>query len=315
MVFWKKLDDIQYLSKDNRFLITKVSAVNDLESWQLKDTFLDVIYKSQKTLKDCQDLAEDCVMKEKKEILKRSFNTWRDPYDRGFSTCRKKEIIFEEGLTVLVGCNGSGKTTLLKNIKAELKKQQIPCLMYDNHMDGHSSHTFGPALDAGNIGFIATSLQSSEGENISINLNVLVSKLKDFLLTGETEEEKRSRELALHFNNEVKGPIETKERWILLDAIDSGYSIDNVVMFKEFINVLFDEVKNQDLHLFLVISANTYEMAAGVSCFDVMNGIPVSFEDYKGYRQFILHTAEMKDRREHQAEKKAAKPSRRRKKK
>ena len=46
--------------------------------------------------------------------------TWRNPYDEGFSTCRRKEVEFKPGLTVLVGCNGSGKSTMLKNIKEEL---------------------------------------------------------------------------------------------------------------------------------------------------------------------------------------------------
>jgi hypothetical protein len=37
--------------------------------------------------------------------MSRTFKTWRDPYDEGFSTCRKKEIEIKPGVTVLVGCN------------------------------------------------------------------------------------------------------------------------------------------------------------------------------------------------------------------
>lgn len=33
----------------------------------------------------------------------RKFKTWRDPYDSGFSTCRRKEIEINPGVTVLVG--------------------------------------------------------------------------------------------------------------------------------------------------------------------------------------------------------------------
>lgn len=64
--------------------------------------------------------------------MSRIIKTWRDPYDAGFSTCRKKQIEIQQGLTVLVGCNGSGKTTLLHNIKSELKKEDIPVFYYDN---------------------------------------------------------------------------------------------------------------------------------------------------------------------------------------
>ena len=60
--------------------------------------------------------------------MSRIIKTWRDPYDAGFSTCRKKQIEIQQGLTVLVGCNGSGKTTLLHNIKSELKKEDIPVI-------------------------------------------------------------------------------------------------------------------------------------------------------------------------------------------
>lgn len=245
--------------------------------------------------------------------MERVIKTWRDPYDRGFSTCRKKEVVLQEGVTILVGCNGSGKSTLLRNIKSELKEQNIPCMMYDNHMDGHSSQTFGPALDAGNIAFIATAMQSSEGENISINLNVQVEKIREFLETGETEVEKRTRAWEKALNNVVTGPVETKERWILLDAVDSGYSIDNVIAFKSFLDVLLDEAKKRELILFVVISANSYEMAAGDNCLDVMNGIPIRFAGYRDYKQFILHTAEMKERREFQADKKAEKSDRKKK--
>lgn len=37
--------------------------------------------------------------------MSRIIKTWRDPYDAGFSTCRKKQIEIQQGLTVLVGCN------------------------------------------------------------------------------------------------------------------------------------------------------------------------------------------------------------------
>lgn len=56
-------------------------------------------------------------------MSERVINTWRDPYDEGFSTCRPKQITIKSGLTILVGCNGSGKTTLLHNIQSELKKK------------------------------------------------------------------------------------------------------------------------------------------------------------------------------------------------
>lgn len=42
-----------------------------------------------------------------------TINTWRDPYDAGFTTTKPKQVSFQPGLTVLVGCNGAGKTHCL----------------------------------------------------------------------------------------------------------------------------------------------------------------------------------------------------------
>ena len=65
--------------------------------------------------------------------------TWRDPYDAGFSPTKPKEIELNSGLTVLVGCNGAGKSTLLLNIKEYVKGQNIPCYYYDNLSSGRDS--------------------------------------------------------------------------------------------------------------------------------------------------------------------------------
>ena len=65
-------------------------------------------------------------------MSERVINTWRDPYDEGFSTCRLRQVTIKSGFTVLVGCNGVGKSTLLRNIKSELKKEDIPAELQQN---------------------------------------------------------------------------------------------------------------------------------------------------------------------------------------
>jgi len=231
--------------------------------------------------------------------MERTIKTWRDPYDRGFSTTKKKSVTIKSGLTVLVGCNGAGKSTLLRNIKSELKEQSIPCMFYDNQLEGHHSRTFGPAIEQGNIGFVATALQSSEGENISINLNVLAENLRDFIETGETSNDRRDREWEALFNKVVTGPVESKERWILLDAVDSGYSIDNVVELKGFFDSLIEYITSKDLVPFIVISANEFELAYQTPCFDVISGKYCDrFDTYDSFREFILKSAELKCERE-----------------
>lgn len=212
----------------------------------------------------------------KSEEIKMSesiINTWRDPYDEGFSTCRPKQITIKSGLTILVGCNGSGKTTLLHNIQSELKKENIPCHLFDNLHDGGSNSKSMAAFEE-DWAFVATSMASSEGENINMNIGNLAKNLKEFMITGRISDMfSRLGDAFARVSGEKRYEVlETKERWLLLDAIDSGFSIDNVIEAKEFFKMVINDFAEHGYELYIVISANEYELANGEDCFDVMNG-------------------------------------------
>ena len=170
----------------------------------------------------------------------REIKVWKDPYGAGFEICRKRKIHLEEGLTVLVGCNGTGKSTLIQNIKSELDKANIPCAYYNNLHDGGHQSVSKQAAD-NNWGMVATMVTSSEGENICYNMCMLASKMHNFIETGKfVKDETQARFSRLFMSDEAAAeldkPTESKERWILLDAIDSGYSIDNILELKTFFN-------------------------------------------------------------------------------
>lgn len=230
--------------------------------------------------------------------MSRIIKTWRDPYDAGFSTCRKKQIEIQQGLTVLVGCNGSGKTTLLHNIKSELKKEDIPVFYYDNEKDG-GNNSISESIFYGNLSFTATALCSSEGENISLNLSKIASKLRKFVETGDNGDRFNAlaKTLALKDDNEENNVL--NERWILLDAMDSGYSIDNVIEMKDFFDLVIKDAKEFDIELYIMISSNEYELAHESKCFDVMEGKYIQFASYEDYKKFILRTREKKDKRKY----------------
>ena len=219
----------------------------------------------------------------------RKIKTWEDPYGEGFSICKKSNITLEPGLTVLIGCNGTGKTTLLHNIEEELKTKNIPVVMYDNLNEGGASSR-QDALFNNELAFLATAAISSEGENILMNLRRLAAKLKLFIDTGEFKNKQNS------FIDEKKKTHESKERWILLDAIDSGFSIDNIIDLKEqLFNTIFKTARDKEVYI--VISANEYELARGEKCFDVWQGKYVSIETYDAYREAILESRKQKDKR------------------
>ena len=227
--------------------------------------------------------------------MSRKIKTWRDPFDAGFSICRRKEIEIHPGVTVLVGCNGAGKTTTLHNIRDVLKKEKIPVFEYDNKTDGGGNSLYD-SLQSGAIQFFATQVCSSEGENIGLNLGKIASKWKRFLKFGQTGD--ISEKMLKYLNEKGKNTeVTSNERWILLDAMDSGSSIDNVIEMKELFQLVLDDAKKYGVEVYIVISSNEYELVVGSDCFDVMEGKYVQFKSYAEYKKFILHSREKKDRR------------------
>lgn len=206
--------------------------------------------------------------------MSRTFDIPRDPHECGMEIYSKDHITINPGLTILVGCNGSGKTTLLRLIKERLKGLDIPVFSYDNLCDGgHNARQW--ALDvSGDMDLLVKLALSSEGEQIYINFGRICAKLGTF----------------------VRRNADKNELWILLDAVDSGLSIDYIVEIKDF---LTDQVVggNPDKDIYVLISANEYEMCCTENCFDIYNGVYTSFEDYEEYREFILRSRERTDKR------------------
>lgn len=204
--------------------------------------------------------------------MSRKFKIDRDYHGLGFNIYKKCTFTFNPGVTVLVGCNGIGKTTLLIQIKEQLKTEKIPVIMFDNLHDG-GSNSRSIASFRGDFQFLACSLQSSEGENIALNLGEFSKKIGDFVRKNDNAD----------------------EIWILFDAIDSGLSIDAVFDVKEYLfNTIFEHSHNPEVYI--VLSANGYEFVRNEQCFDVLNGRYRKFASYESYRNFILKTREEKDK-------------------
>lgn len=231
--------------------------------------------------------------------MSRKFTLERGYYDERVNLYKKRTIIIKSGVTVLIGCNGIGKTTLLHQIRDRLKKDKIPNVLFDNLKDG-GSHSISEASFYGNFEFMTTAICSSEGENIVMNMGNLAIRLRQFIKDGEDSKEKKYTQLARSIaqinGEEIEEPEISKERWILLDAVDSGLSVDNIVDIKE---QLFKTILeyNYGNEIYIVISANEYEMARGEQCFDVYNGKYITFNDYEEYRNLVLQSKEWKNQR------------------
>ena len=219
-------------------------------------------------------------------------NTWRDPYDEGFNISNRRQIELQEGVTVLVGCNGFGKTTTLHNLKEQLRKQNIVYYYYDNLHDGGST-AMDSAMHHEDFSFVSALMRSSEGENISLNLGNIATSLGKYIRTGE-DQQKNPFSSILGDDKEIP---KTNKRFILLDAIDSGYSIDNVLELKDLFNIILEESNKLELETYIIVSANEYELADGEPCLDVSTGKYITFDDYDDYKRYILKTRAKKEKR------------------
>lgn len=203
----------------------------------------------------------------------RKFKIDNDAYGEGIKMYNKATIELVPGVTVLVGCNGAGKSTLLKQLYGIVQKENIPCVMFDNLKDGGSNARSKTGF-YGDITFLATSMCSSEGENIALNMGNFAKMIESMFRNNPND----------------------NEYWIFADAVDSGFSIDNVVELKDELFKLILDI-HKDKEVYIVITANAYEMARGEQCFDVINGKYVSIKSYEKYRSVILKSRDKKDAR------------------
>lgn len=203
--------------------------------------------------------------------MSRTFNVTRKPYDKGTALFKKSKITVDPGVTVLVGCNGAGKTTLLRQIKKQLKDAGEPFIEFDNKTEGGRNAMDG-YLWNDRIEALATMACSSEGEQIMIVL-------------GD-----QARNIGILSRGNRDADI-----YILFDAVDSGFSIDNICELKE---LLFKTVmEDHPGNVYIICTANSYEMARGEDCVDVIGCRHIRFKDYEEYREFILATKSEKEKR------------------
>ena len=232
--------------------------------------------------------------------MSRKFELDKNYYEEDVEFFKKDNITINDGITVLVGCNGYGKSTLYHNIKHQLKESNIPCASFDNLTNG-GHNMFSELAGNGDFSTLSNMLGSSEGENISNSIGYFLTPLREFIKTGVYREQGKFSKLAAIFDDKIeernKLLSESSERWILFDAIDSGYSIDNIIDFKSLLNLIIEDGKNLDKDIYIVMTANSFELAYKENCLDVCSGEYIKFDNYNVYKDFVLKTRDIKNKR------------------
>lgn len=187
---------------------------------------------------------------------------------------RKASVEFEPGVTIIVGCNGYGKSTMLQTITSQCRKEKIPYIEFESIEDRRNERN--KTTLNGDMAYLAMAFVSSEGEEIGMSLGKFAGRLGNF----------------------VRNHSDAKTLVVTMDALDSGYSIDNVVEAKELLfNTVLKDCKSKNIELYIFVTANAYELASGERCFDPIKGEYIRFDSYEQYRKYVLDTRKAKDRR------------------
>lgn len=192
----------------------------------------------------------------------------REYYESGDEIYQFNSLTLNPGVTVLVGCNGSGKSTLLRMIQDHCNKKKIVVVSYDDERNGRS-HAMDKMGFFGDIQGIAANFISSEGEKIRNNFGKFVRSIRSTI-------------------------INNPQSVILLDGLDSGQSIDSLVELKDLFQIILEDAEAHGVKCYIIITANSYELARGHKCIDVTTGKRRKFSSYEKYKQFVVGSSEYK---------------------
>ncbi|MBR6289311.1 MAG: hypothetical protein IKR19_08250 [Acholeplasmatales bacterium] len=190
----------------------------------------------------------------------------------------KKSVVFKPNeINCLIGCNGCGKSTIIDCIKDIIKANGYPMVSFNNMEDGGTNYLSDPT-DIDTISTMFSIRELSEGEQIlnasSKFINVVVQ-----IIDGSIKRDDKFR--LFRDNNKI---------FFLLDAIDSGYSIDNIANLVFQLRQLIDLSKAKDKEIYIIAAVNSYELTRGNRCWDVQKSKEIIFNDYEEYRSRIIET-------------------------
>lgn len=192
----------------------------------------------------------------------------KDPNGADEILFSKTKVDIKPGLTVLTGCNGSGKTTFLHLVKKQLEKNKIRYVYFDNCTMGHT-HAMSERLFMDDLQGVASLMFHSEGERLVDCIGGAVCKIGRAVHTAQDD----------------------SDLFVLLDACDSGLSVDQIQELKDCFDLIIKDAKERSVTVYILMASNAYETVYGERSLDVSTFKEYCFTSYDAYRDYIVNVS------------------------
>lgn len=190
---------------------------------------------------------------------------------------------FESGVTMLIGSNGTGKSTLLRQLSSifgkgnwiviednENIRNNYNCYYYDNEYEqNHRKQTWLEDTDSRVSRRIVETFENSEGQNM---WDYLYYQLYNIGKAVRNAKEQNKKGI-----------------FLLFDGLDSGLSLDKIYKLKqELLDFIIKTDETNDFKIFIICSANSFELSKGYDCVDVKTQEHIKFNNYEEYEKYFM---------------------------
>lgn len=188
--------------------------------------------------------------------------TFKHPFKNKTITATLKE----GEITILIGRNGYGKTSFIQGLKEYIEEKDY---LYVHWCDNDYGRDQGRQmlLMNGNMEELAGMSFRSEGET-------LLSSLAHFFIRKAGSLTRKAKE-----NDTI---------FLLLDQADSGLDVHQINEIKNILKeVIVEHMHSKGLKVYIVASANSYELAEGETCMNPRTGKQHKFKNFTTYKNYI----------------------------
>lgn len=194
----------------------------------------------------------------------------------------------------LVGCNGIGKSTILYQMIHD-NDNSLKETAYDLKDDYNAFSNLFNSKKKNEYNEFYISINKDTKLNIKDDDSILHNLFGNFMSTGE----QNVHNILPNLPNIIESlnKLENKELYVMIDDLDVGVSIDVLIELAKIIDKLELKLKKLNINYYIVITANSYELARRFKCIDVINMKEISFKDYDDYANYVSETRKYKDTR------------------